>query len=207
MCGIMGYVGVKPAEQIVFEGLARMEYRGYDNAGMASLDADGRIDLRRVEGKPERLAELLRQAPLSGRIAIGHTRWATHGTASVRNAHPHVAGKVAVVHNGVIENFLELREELERQGCRFQSQTDTEVIAHLVNVAISSGADPLCATRAAIGRLRGSFAMVLMFEGNDDLLVAARKSSPLALGFADHGSFIGSCERALGTRRGSRPSS
>lgn len=133
MCGIAGYIGEQIAGPIVLASLKKIEYRGYDSAGMASLGPKGNIELRRVEGKLSKLSEVLKRMPLSGNIAIGHTRWATHGKPSESNAHPHIAGRVAVVHNGIIENFLELRRKLEQNGCRFKSETDTEVIPHLVN--------------------------------------------------------------------------
>ena len=192
MCGIVGYVGEKPAGPVIFERLQRVAYRGYDSAGIASLDAEGHIELRRAEGKIERLASVLKDRPLTGRIGIGHTRWATHGRPTERNAHPHVAEEVAVVHNGIIENFAELREGLVSEGCRFSSETDTEVVPQLINFYLAENLTPLEAVQKAIVRLRGSFALAILFEGHERFLVGVRKGSPLVIGLGDEGGIIGS---------------
>lgn len=192
MCGIVGYIGTSRAEQIILEGLRAVSYRGYDSAGIATLDAEGNIVLRRAEGNLQQLAALLAQRPAAGTIGIGHTRWATHGKPNEQNAHPHVAGKVAVVHNGIIENFAELRRELERKDRRFASETDTEVIPHLIDQYLGDGYAPMDAVRATTMRLKGSFAIAVLIEGMDRSLIAARKKAPLLVGFGDQGAIIGS---------------
>ena len=202
MCGIVGVIGKGEAAPLLLEALRRLEYRGYDSAGIATL-VDGRVERRRAPGKLDRLAGLLQRAPLGGRTGIAHTRWATHGVPNETNAHPHVAGGVAVVHNGIVENFQALREELTTLGHRFETQADTEVVPHLVHRYRREGATPEEAALRAIARLEGAFGLVLLFEGRDDLLVVARKGSPLAIGYGDGEMFLGSDALALAplTRR------
>ena len=161
------------AGQLV-DALKRLEYRGYDSAGVATLE-QGKLHRRRAEGKLRNLESRLRGEPLQGTIGIGHTRWATHGKPTESNAHPHVTDKLAVVHNGIIENFRELREELEKKGAKFGSETDTEVIAHLVTDEMNKGKSPIEAVKAALPRLRGAFALAFLFAGEEDLLIGARK--------------------------------
>jgi glucosamine--fructose-6-phosphate aminotransferase (isomerizing) len=197
MCGIVGYIGTMPAGTIIMEGLRNVAYRGYDSAGIATRNAEGKIELRRREGAIEPFGLLLERDPLAGTIGIGHTRWATHGKPYKRNAHPHVAGKVAVVHNGIIENFADLRRELQESGCQFASETDTEVIPHLINRHLENGDDPINAVRHAIARLKGSFALAILFEGRDRFLIAVRVGSPLVIGFGSHGSIVGSDPLAI----------
>ncbi|MCB1884228.1 MAG: glutamine--fructose-6-phosphate transaminase (isomerizing) [Geminicoccaceae bacterium] len=196
MCGIVGVLGQRPASPILLEALRRLEYRGYDSAGMATLKA-GRIERRRAEGRLANLASRLEEAPLAGTIGIGHTRWATHGAPNEANAHPHTAEGVAVVHNGIIENFQTLRTELEAAGHHFATQTDTEVVPHLVAEGLRGGLDPEAAALAAVRRLEGAFGLVVLFEGDGDLLVAARKGSPLAVGYGQGEMFVGSDALAL----------
>ncbi len=198
MCGIVGAISREPVAGLLLEGLRRLEYRGYDSAGIATI-TDGRIDRRRAEGKLERLAVLLEAHPLAGNVGIGHTRWATHGAPTETNAHPHLAGGVAVVHNGIIENFAALRAELEAAGRVFATQTDTEVVPHLVAMELAAGSDPEAAARAAIRRLEGAFGLVLLFQAEPGLLVAARRGSPLAIGYGTAGEamYVGSDALAL----------
>jgi len=196
MCGIVGFVGDRPGAQLLFEGLRRLEYRGYDSAGIATLD-HGKLQRRRAEGKLDRLAAVLAADPLPGRIGIGHTRWATHGAANETNAHPHQAGGIAVVHNGIIENFQMLRHRLQQAGHVFETQTDTEVIPHLVAHHIAQGMTPTDAARKAVAELDGAYGLVLLFEGQEDLLIAARKGSPLAIGHGVGEMFVGSDAHAL----------
>ncbi|MFN3075496.1 MAG: glutamine--fructose-6-phosphate transaminase (isomerizing) [Alphaproteobacteria bacterium] len=196
MCGIVGIIGKEQAAPLLLEGLRRLEYRGYDSAGVATL-CEGRIERRRAEGKLSRLEGLLAEQPLPGRTGIGHTRWATHGIPNETNAHPHANDKVAVVHNGIIENFQELRAELTRKNCRFESETDTEVVVHLVSLYLEEGASPIEATHKALKRLRGAFALAILFAGHDGLLVAARRGSPLAVGHGDGEMYLGSDALAL----------
>jgi glucosamine--fructose-6-phosphate aminotransferase (isomerizing) len=198
MCGIVGAIAREPVAGLLLEGLRRLEYRGYDSAGIATI-TDGRIDRRRAEGKLDRLATLLEAHPLGGSVGIGHTRWATHGAPTETNAHPHLAGGVAVVHNGIIENFAALRAELEGAGRVFTTQTDTEVVPHLVARELEAGSDPEAAARAAIRRLEGAFGLVLLFQAEPGLLVAARRGSPLAIGYGTAGEamYVGSDALAL----------
>ena len=202
MCGIVGIVGQRPAASILIEGLKRLEYRGYDSAGIATL-VNGHIDRRRAEGKIINLDKRLLDAPLAGTTGIGHTRWATHGVPSEANAHPHANGQVAVVHNGIIENYQELKAELTAEGAVFESQTDTEVIVHLLSHYLAKGEAPIQAARSAIGRLHGAFALAIIFAGENDLMIGARRGSPLALGYGDGEMFLGSDALALAplTRR------
>src|SRR5215470_9747792 len=196
MCGIVGILGRAPVAGHLVEALKRLEYRGYDSAGVATLEA-GHLARRRAEGKLRNHEGRLQREPLNGTIGIGHTRWATHGGPSESNAHPHATDRLAVVHNGIIENFRELREELEGKGARFGSETDTEVVAHLVTQEMKQGRSPVDAVAAALPRLRGAFALAFLFEGEDDLLIGARKGSPLAVGYGDGEMFIGSDAIAL----------
>ncbi|MGB7042575.1 MAG: glutamine--fructose-6-phosphate transaminase (isomerizing) [Xanthobacteraceae bacterium] len=196
MCGIIGIIGGEPAAPQLVDALKRLEYRGYDSAGVATLEA-GKLTRRRAEGKLKNLQKKLEIEPLSGTIGIGHTRWATHGRPTENNAHPHATEKLAVVHNGIIENFAELRRELESKGAKFSTDTDTEVIAHLVTEEMKNGAAPVDAVKAALPRLRGAFALAFLFAGETDLLVGARRGSPLAVGFGDDAMYVGSDAIAL----------
>lgn len=196
MCGIVGILGKHEVSPIILDALQRLEYRGYDSAGIATLDA-GRIERRRALGKLINLSDLLVHEPLKGQAGIGHTRWATHGGPSVANAHPHHAGRVAVVHNGIIENFRALREELSANGAEFTSQTDTETIVHLTSRFTDEGMSPLEAARATLARLEGAFALAFLFEGEEDLMIAARRGSPLVIGIGDGEMFVGSDAIAL----------
>jgi glucosamine--fructose-6-phosphate aminotransferase (isomerizing) len=196
MCGIVGIIGREPVAELMVDALKRLEYRGYDSAGVATLE-NGHLARRRAEGKLRNLEQRLRREPLAGTIGIGHTRWATHGRPNEINAHPHAADKVAVVHNGIIENFGELRRELEKTGVKFDTETDTEVIAHLVNIGLMNGLKPIDAVAAALPRLRGAFALAFLFEGEDNLLIGARRGSPLAVGYGDGEMYLGSDAIAL----------
>jgi glucosamine--fructose-6-phosphate aminotransferase (isomerizing) len=196
MCGIIGILGKEPVAGQLVDSLKRLEYRGYDSAGIATLE-HGVLTRRRAEGKLKNLEALLVREPLSGTIGIGHTRWATHGAPTEVNAHPHAAGGVAVVHNGIIENFRELRLELEAKGHTFSTQTDSETVAHLVAQGLSEGLSPVDAVGKALPRLRGAFALAFVFEGNEDLLIGARKGSPLAVGYGDGEMYLGSDAIAL----------
>src|SRR4051794_22696940 len=196
MCGIVGMLGRAPVAVKLVDALKRLEYRGYDSAGVATLE-HGHLTRRRAEGKLRNLEARLQKEPLNGLIGIGHTRWATHGRPSESNAHPHATDRLAVVHNGIIENFRELREELEGKGVKFNSETDTEVVAHLVTDEMKKGRSPAEAVDAALPRLRGAFALAFLFEGEDDLLIGARKGSPLAIGYGDGEMYLGSDAIAL----------
>ncbi|WP_226780540.1 glutamine--fructose-6-phosphate transaminase (isomerizing) [Oceaniglobus trochenteri] len=196
MCGIVGVLGRNEVAPIIVEALKRLEYRGYDSAGLATVN-DGTLDRRRAVGKLVNLSDHLVHHPLAGKSGIGHTRWATHGAPSVANAHPHQAGPVAVVHNGIIENFRTLREELTAEGHEFQSDTDTETIAQLTCKHLAEGHDPREAARLTLGRLEGAFAVAFLFRGENDLMIAARKGSPLAIGHGEGEVFIGSDAIAL----------
>ncbi len=196
MCGIIGIIGREPAAPQLIDALKRLEYRGYDSAGVATLE-HGELTRRRAEGKLKNLENRLAREPLAGTIGIGHTRWATHGRPTENNAHPHATEKLAVVHNGIIENFSELRRELEAKGAKFATETDTEVIAHLVTEEMKRGASPVEAVKAALPRLRGAFALAFLFAGEDNLLIGARRGSPLAIGFGDGAMYVGSDAIAL----------
>jgi glucosamine--fructose-6-phosphate aminotransferase (isomerizing) len=196
MCGIIGIIGGEPVAPQLIDALKRLEYRGYDSAGVATLE-HGSLTRRRAEGKLKNLELKLAREPLSGTIGIGHTRWATHGRPTENNAHPHATDRLAVVHNGIIENFSELRRELEGKGAKFATETDSEVIAHLVSEEIKHGLSPVEAVKAALPRLRGAFALAFLFAGEENLLIGARKGSPLAIGFGDGAMFIGSDAIAL----------
>ena len=196
MCGIIGIIGHVPASPILMEGLRRLEYRGYDSAGLATL-VDGRIERRRAEGKITNLTAALQAAPLGGTTGIGHTRWATHGRPSEVNAHPHASDAVALVHNGIIENFQALRARLEAAGHVFESDTDTEVIVHLVTQFLADGLDPADAAAKAISELDGAFALAMVFAGHPELVIGARSGSPLAIGYGAGEMFLGSDALAL----------
>jgi glutamine---fructose-6-phosphate transaminase (isomerizing) len=196
MCGIIGIVGQEAAAPQLIDALKRLEYRGYDSAGVATLER-GVLTRRRAQGKLKNLEQRLAAEPLLGTIGIGHTRWATHGRPTENNAHPHATEKLAVVHNGIIENFVELRRELQAKGAKFVTETDTEVVAHLVSQEMERGASPVEAVKAALPRLRGAFALAFLFAGEDNLLVGARKGSPLAIGYGEGAMFVGSDAIAL----------
>jgi len=192
MCGIMGYVGAEEACPILIGGLRRLEYRGYDSAGVATLFRNGKLEIRRAKGKLDNLCDLLDNAPLGGHIGIGHTRWATHGRPSDENAHPHKAGPVAVIHNGIVENYLDLRAQLLSRGHVLKSETDTELISHLVEERIKEGHGLTEAVRRAVGDLRGSFSIVVLSETDPDKLVAAKTATPLVIGFGENENFVAS---------------
>ncbi|HET6374722.1 MAG TPA: glutamine--fructose-6-phosphate transaminase (isomerizing) [Methylocella sp.] len=184
MCGIVAMLGRGPVSGPILQALQRLEYRGYDSAGIATLE-NGRLTRRRVSGKLKNLAIKLSEEPLQGRAGIGHTRWATHGKPSENNAHPHIDANVGVVHNGIIENFRELRSELQAKGHIFSTETDSEVVAHLVSEAMRSGLSPLAAVMASLPRLKGAFALAMIFEGEEDLLIGASSGAPLVAGFGE----------------------
>jgi len=196
MCGIVGVLGNHEAAPILVEALKRLEYRGYDSAGIATINGTT-LDRRRAVGKLINLQDALVHDPLAGKAGIGHTRWATHGAPNAGNAHPHQSGRVAVVHNGIIENFRELRAELASHGIAHETDTDTETIALLANHLMDQGMSPRDAAEATIARLHGAYALCFLFEGEDDLLIAARKGSPLAIGHGDGEMFVGSDAIAL----------
>jgi glucosamine--fructose-6-phosphate aminotransferase (isomerizing) len=196
LCGIVGILGHEPVAGPLVDALKRLEYRGYDSAGVATLEG-GVLTRRRAEGKLRNLENRLRESPLNGTVGIGHTRWATHGKPTESNAHPHATDRIAVVHNGIIENFRELRDELEKTGAKFTSETDTEVVAHLVTDQMKQGKKPVEAVQACLPRLRGAFALAFLFAGEEDLLIGARKGSPLAVGHGDGEMFLGSDAIAL----------
>ncbi len=196
MCGIVGILGNSPVAEQLVDALKRLEYRGYDSAGVATVE-EGRLGRRRAEGKLRNLETVLKSNPLFGNTGIGHTRWATHGKPVESNAHPHMTAKVAVVHNGIIENFRALKQELIASGAQFTSDTDTEVIAHLVTRELNAGSDPVQAVYATLNRLEGAFALAMIFAGYEDLLIVARRGSPLAIGYGNGEMFVGSDAIAL----------
>ncbi|MBO0734843.1 MAG: glutamine--fructose-6-phosphate aminotransferase, partial [Methylocapsa sp.] len=200
MCGIVAMLGQGAAAGPILEALKRLEYRGYDSAGIATLE-DGQVTRRRVSGKLKNLELCLAAEPLHGRIGIGHTRWATHGKPTENNAHPHVGENVAIVHNGIIENFRELRDELGAKGHIFTTQTDSEAVAHLIAEGLRSGLSPIQAVISGLPRLNGAFALAMIFEGEEDLLIGARRGAPLVVGFGDEDHegdiFLGSDALAL----------
>ncbi|BAV65815.1 glutamine--fructose-6-phosphate transaminase (isomerizing) [Sphingobium cloacae] len=196
MCGIIGIIGRDDVAQRLVDGLKRLEYRGYDSAGVATVH-DGMIDRRRAEGKLVNLVKELEEAPLPGTTGIAHTRWATHGAPTTSNAHPHATKDVALVHNGIIENFKPLREELEARGRTFDSQTDTEVVAHLVSELVEQGASPREAVEKVLPRLHGAFALAILFRSHPDMLIGARLGSPLVVGYGDGETYLGSDALAL----------
>ena len=196
MCGIIGIIGKDAVAGQLLDALKRLEYRGYDSAGIATL-INGGIERRRAEGKLENLDNRIKAEPIAGTTGIGHTRWATHGVPNEANAHPHATGRVAVVHNGIIENFQELRDELSAAGHELASDTDTEVVAHLITLNLEQGMSPAEATQAALARLIGAFALGIVFAGENDLMIAAREGSPLAIGVGDGEMYLGSDALAL----------
>jgi len=196
MCGIVGVIGQTSAAPIILEALKRLEYRGYDSAGIATL-VGGDILRRRAQGKLFNLEKALHDAPLEGVIGIGHTRWATHGAPNETNAHPHATDRVAIVHNGIIENFRELRERLTRDGAKFATETDSEVIAHLITHFMNKGLDPRAAAKSALEELEGAFALGIIFRGEDDLIIGARRGCPLAVGYGEGAMYLGSDAFAL----------
>ena len=196
MCGIVGILGSKPVANDLVDALRRLEYRGYDSAGIATVE-NGHLDRRRAEGKLRNLEARLLEKPLEGRAGIGHTRWATHGKPIERNAHPHMNGRVAVVHNGIIENFQELKDELAARGHEFQTETDTETVLHLVTDYLDQGHPPVDAARMALQRLTGAFALGIIFAGHDDLMIGARQGPPLAVGHGEGEMYLGSDAIAL----------
>ncbi len=196
MCGIVGVLGTHEVAPLLVEALKRLEYRGYDSAGIATVN-NGVLDRRRALGKLVNLSDVLVHDPLAGKSGIGHTRWATHGAPSVQNAHPHHSASVAVVHNGIIENFKELRDELVTDGVVFQTETDTETVVHLTQKYLEQGLAPREAAEKTLTRLEGAFALCFLFQGEDDLMIAARKGSPLAIGHGDGEMYVGSDAFAL----------
>ena len=197
MCGIIGVTGTGPAVPRLIDSLKRLEYRGYDSAGVAAL-VDGRIERRRAKGKIRELEAVLAGDPLESTIGIGHTRWATHGAPTTENAHPHKAGRVTLVHNGIIENFAELKGELAAEGRVFESQTDTEVVAHLIDRALDGGNDPVAAFKTVLDRLTGAYALAVLVEGEDGLIMGARRGSPLVVGWGEGEMYLGSDALAVG---------
>src|SRR5436190_19172034 len=196
MCGIIGILGKKPAAPLLLDGLKRLVYRGYDSAGIATL-VNGHIDRRRAEGKIENLEALLERSPLPGTVGIGHTRWATHGKPTENNAHPHVTERVGVVHNGIIENFQELRDELIGEGVQFTTETDTEVVAHLLTRELERQRKPEQAMATVMPRLRGAFSLAIVFAGRHDILMGATRGAPLAVGYGEGEMYLGSDALAL----------
>ena len=196
MCGIVGYIGKQQAAPLILESLRKLEYRGYDSAGIAVLNG-GNVELRRCEGKLENLENLLKRQPISGSIGIGHTRWATHGRPSETNAHPHRAGSVVVVHNGIIENYLDLKADLLKRGTRFSSETDTEIVAHLVAEKVEKGMDFLEAVRKSLKEIRGSYALLFLNQKEPGRLIVAKNSTPIVIGSSDGEAFIASDIPAL----------
>ncbi|MFZ1106074.1 MAG: glutamine--fructose-6-phosphate transaminase (isomerizing) [Hyphomicrobiaceae bacterium] len=196
MCGIVGILGKQAVATDLVDALRRLEYRGYDSAGVATVE-EGHLDRRRAEGKLRNLEQRLHNSPLQGRTGLGHTRWATHGKPVEHNAHPHMNDRVAVVHNGIIENFQELKEELAAKGHRFETETDTETVLHLVSDYLAQGLPPVDAARSALRRLRGAFALGLIFAGDDDLMIGARQGPPLAIGHGNGEMYLGSDAIAL----------
>ena len=196
MCGIVGIAGNQDVAPVILEALKRLEYRGYDSAGIATL-VDGKIERRRSPGKLSKLDAVLQKQPLSGHTGIGHTRWATHGAPTEINAHPHATARVAIVHNGIIENFRELRDELTARGHKFESQTDSEVAAHLITDNMDQGMSPEDAAKAAVARLTGAYSIAMIFKDHEGLLIGARKGAPLAVGYAEKEAYLGSDAFAL----------
>ena len=197
MCGIIGIVGKAPVSERLIDSLKRLEYRGYDSAGVAAV-VGGKVERRRAQGKIKNLEALLAEEPLGGQNGIGHVRWATHGAPNLKNAHPHTAGRVTLVHNGIIENFAELKAELAATGRTFESDTDTEVIAHLIDAELATGLAPLEAFKAALDRLTGAYALAVLIEGADNLILGARRGSPLVVGEGQGEMFLGSDALAVG---------
>lgn len=196
MCGIVGILGREDVADRLLDGLKRLEYRGYDSAGIATI-VDGGIARRRASGKLVNLGKVLAEDPLPGLVGIAHTRWATHGGPTTNNAHPHATGEVALVHNGIIENFKPLREELLARGRVFESETDTEIVAHLVSEQVEAGLDPVAAVKAVLPRLHGAFALAILFRSHPDMLIGARLGSPLVVGYGEGETYLGSDALAL----------
>jgi glutamine---fructose-6-phosphate transaminase (isomerizing) len=196
MCGIIGIVGKSPVAERLVDGLRRMEYRGYDSAGICTLDG-GQLVRRRAEGKLANLVNVLARDPAAGTVGIAHTRWATHGAPTAANAHPHATGELALVHNGIIENFRQLKEGLSARGRTFESETDTEVVAHLVSEQVEAGLSPEAAVKAVLPTLRGAFALAIAFRAFPDMLIGARLGSPLVVGFGEGETYLGSDALAL----------
>jgi glucosamine--fructose-6-phosphate aminotransferase (isomerizing) len=196
MCGIIGIIGKAQVAPLLIDGLKRLEYRGYDSAGIATI-VNGQILRLRAQGKLVNLERALAASPIDGRIGIGHTRWATHGAPTEANAHPHADDRVVLVHNGIIENFQELRRELTAKGCHFATDTDTEVVVHLISSLLAEGLSPQQAVQSALGRLHGAFALAILFAGHNDLMIGARRGSPLAIGYGDGEMYLGSDALAL----------
>lgn len=196
MCGIVGILGNDAVADRLLDGLKRLEYRGYDSAGIATI-VDGGIARRRASGKLVNLGKVLAEDPLPGTVGIAHTRWATHGGPTTNNAHPHATGEVALVHNGIIENFKPLREELLARGRVFESETDTEIVAHLVSEQVEAGLDPVAAVKAVLPRLHGAFALAILFRSHPDMLIGARLGSPLVVGYGEGETYLGSDALAL----------
>ena len=197
MCGIVGILGRGPVAEQLVDSLKRLEYRGYDSAGVATLEGD-HLERRRAEGKLKNLESRLKAEPLAGHTGIGHTRWATHGRPTENNAHPHATDNVAVVHNGIIENFRELREALQKKGTVFKTDTDTEIVLHLVDDLLGRGFKPVDAVKATLSQLRGAFALGFIFAGDKDLMIGARNGPPLAIGYGEGEMYLGSDAIALG---------
>src|SRR5688572_31488111 len=196
MCGIIGIVGKAPVAERLVDGLRRMEYRGYDSAGICTLH-QGELVRRRAEGKLGNLERELARNPAAGDVGIAHTRWATHGAPTAHNAHPHATGEVALVHNGIIENFKPLREALIARGRRFESETDTEIVAHLISEQVEAGKSPEEAVKAVLPQLRGAFALAIAFRAHPELLIGARLGSPLVVGYGEGETYLGSDALAL----------
>ncbi len=197
MCGIIGVTGTGPVVPRLIDSLKRLEYRGYDSAGIA-VQSEGRIERRRAKGKIRELEAVLAAEPVAGAVGVGHTRWATHGAPTTTNAHPHKAGRVCLVHNGIIENFAELKAEMEAEGRVFESQTDTEVVAHLLDHKLAAGMAPLDAFKATLDRLTGAYALAVLIEGEDELILGARRGSPLVVGWGEGEMYLGSDALAVG---------
>jgi glutamine---fructose-6-phosphate transaminase (isomerizing) len=196
MCGIIGILGQEEVADRLMQGLRRLEYRGYDSAGICTI-LDGRLERRRAEGKLDNLARELSDNPLKGTVGIAHTRWATHGAPTVGNAHPHIVDGVALVHNGIIENFKPLREEMQAAGRTFQSETDSEVVAHLIDHQLKQGKHPREAVAAVLPRLHGAFAITILFRDHPDILIGARMGAPLTVGYGEGETYLGSDALAL----------
>ena len=197
MCGIVGILGRGPVADQIVDSLKRLEYRGYEFRRVATLEGD-HLERRRAEGKLKNLETRLKAEPLAGHTGIGHTRWATHGRPTESNAHPHATARVAVVHNGIIENFRELRETLQKKGAEFKTETDTEIVLHLVDDYLVQGLAPADAVKAALPQIRGAFALGFMFAGDDNLMIGARNGPPLAIGYGEGEMYLGSDAIALG---------
>src|SRR5438132_7414563 len=194
MCGIVGYVGSKPVVPLIIDGLRKLEYRGYDSAGIAVVDGDHKLQIRRAEGKLRNLEAVLRDNPISGGYGIGHTRWATHGRPTEENAHPHrdCTGRLVVVHNGIIENYLQLKDELRKKDHQFVTETDTEIVAHLIEEHSKSGANFETAVRESVQQLRGIFALSIISADEPDTIISARQGPPVVIGLGDDEFFVAS---------------